>query len=132
MSGVGDQPGNVPALACVGAPREKNFDGCRTENGICELEGCDNPVVPKRHGGTPKRFCCERCQRIAERRRYRQRHTERTVCKRRGCGVVFDRSTATKRVQLYCTPECMALARSVEYAGRPDIIATLRQYREAA
>jgi hypothetical protein len=46
--------------------------------------------------------------------------------------VVFARSATSKRLKVYCSPECMAEARSVEYAARPDILANLRRHREAA
>ena len=42
-----------------------------------------------------KRFCSERCQRIAERRRYRARHTEQAHCPQ--CGDEFTRSATSKR-----------------------------------
>jgi hypothetical protein len=97
----------------------------------CDLDGCSELVTPHK-GGSPKRFCSERCQRIAERRRYRARHTERVVCKRRGCGTVFERSITGKRIKVYCSLDCQALGRSVEYAGRPDIQVGIARAREAA
>jgi len=35
---------------------------------------------------------------------------------------VFERSVTSKRLKVFCSPECMAQARSVEYAQRPDIL----------
>ena len=123
--GVAPTPDDTP-LGLRGGSVQEN------EPRRCALEDCSEPVEPRKRGGSPKRFCSERCQRIAERRRYRARHTERTVCQRRGCGVVFDRSTTTNRPQVYCSPQCMAEARSVEYAGRPDILAGAARARAAA
>lgn len=99
----------------------------------CALDDCSELVATHKGGGSRKRFCSGRCRRIAERRRYRARHTELTVCKRRGCGTVFERfATSAERKQVYCTPECQALARSVEYAGRPDILAGVARARAVA
>lgn len=66
-----------------------------------------------------KRFCSDRCQRIAERRRYRARHTEWATCK--GCGERFDRSAVGERKKVYCTTDCQAESRSIEYRERDDI-----------
>jgi hypothetical protein len=112
------------------APRDRR--GVSAQKRTCALDDCSELVTPRKGGGSPKRFCSERCQRIAERRRYRQRHTERTVCKRPGCGVVFERTTTSDRLQVYCSLECQALARSVEYAARPDIQAGIARARVAA
>jgi hypothetical protein len=76
-----------------------------------------------------KRFCSERCQRIAERRRYRARHTEQATC--RGCGRTFERTVTSKRLQLYCTTACQWETRSADYAKRPDIQAQMARARAA-
>jgi hypothetical protein len=104
---------------------------------ICALEGCEKPVPPKkRPGGSPQQFCSERCQRTDEKRRFRARHRKMATCRRDGCGRVFERAATSERKQVYCTVECQALARSVEYRERPDILenaACARRFgREAA
>jgi hypothetical protein len=113
------------------APTRDRREGSLQEK-ACALDDCSELVTPHK-GGSPKRFCSERCQRIAERRRYRARHTELTVCKRRGCGTVFERfATSAERKQVYCSLDCQALARSVEYRARPDIQAGIGAARRAA
>jgi endogenous inhibitor of DNA gyrase (YacG/DUF329 family) len=76
-----------------------------------------------------KRFCSERCQRIAERRRYRERHTEKAICP--NCERVFERTATSMRKAIFCSPSCMAEHRSASYAKRPDIQAGIRRAREA-
>ncbi len=71
-----------------------------------------------------KRFCSERCQRRAENERYRARHIESAICPR--CGTTFERTTTTKRLEVYCSLECQYEARSAEYRGRADINANLK------
>ena len=130
--GPGVRPEPAPQRTVEVAPREKNSAHIRPENEICALDECSEPVVPRKRGGSRKRFCSERCQRIAERRRYRARHTEQATCRREGCGQVFERNATTNRKQVFCSPGCMSAARSVEYAGRPDILAGIGEARRAA
>jgi predicted nucleic acid-binding Zn ribbon protein len=105
-------------------PCEKNSFRKAVEKGSCELCGA---TFNRSHPA--KRFCSERCQRLAEQRRYRRRHTEIAACK--GCGRTVSRSTTTKRKQLYCTTDCQAESRSREYRGREDIQAGIARAREA-
>lgn len=92
------------------------------ETRVCELDGCEETFRTKRSSNTRrplKRFCCERHQRIAEKRRYRARHREWINCK--GCGTRFERSSTDNRPKVYCTVECQAESRSAEYLRRDDI-----------
>jgi hypothetical protein len=77
-----------------------------------------------------KRFCSERHQRIAERRRYRARRTEQATCKR--CGGTFERTATSERKQLYCSLDCQYRARSGEYRERQDIRSNLLRARREA
>jgi predicted nucleic acid-binding Zn ribbon protein len=112
------------------APPADRLGGSLQEK-ACALDDCSEPVTPHK-GGSPKRFCSERCQRVAERRRYRARRTELAACKRPGCGRVFERSATSERKQVFCTLECQAAHRSVEYRARPDILAGIGAARRAA
>jgi hypothetical protein len=109
------------------APREKSRAGSekQSENG--------GPVRALRaefvRKPRTKRFCSERCQRIAERRRYRERHTEKAICP--NCETVFERTATSMRKAIFCSPSCMAEHRSASYAKRPDIQAGIRRAREA-
>jgi methionyl-tRNA synthetase len=76
-----------------------------TELRICALEGCFDTFIPPR-GAQHKKYCTERHQRIAEKRRFRERHTEIARCP--GCDELFSRSTVTRRKQKYCSSGCMA------------------------
>ena len=80
----------------------------------CEECGTDYEQTAKH-----KRFCCERCQRKAEKRRYRERHAEQTKCK--GCGDWFKRSSVDGRPKVYCTTDCQHRTRSTTYHDRDDI-----------
>jgi hypothetical protein len=71
-----------------------------------------------------KRFCSESCGRASANRRYRAQRTERATCPR--CGTSFERTTTTKRLQVYCSLECQYEARSADYQGRADIQANLK------
>jgi hypothetical protein len=121
----GGQPGEPARVAYVVAPCEKNSfrDSEKTsgEERICALGDCFETV----EGPTRKRFCSVRCQRIDEKRRYRERHRETATCKRNGCGVVFERDPMAGRKQVFCSLACQALSRSVEYKARPDIQANV-------
>jgi len=79
--------------------------------GLCEE--CGAPFTRTR---PQKRFCSERCQRIAERRRYRARHTEQARCPQ--CGDEFTRSATTKRAQVFCSRWCMRTYRRADYRRR--------------
>jgi hypothetical protein len=86
---------------------------------------CESCGTPFRVGHPQKRFCSERCRRIVANRRYRAHHTESATCPR--CKTTFERTTTTKRLQVYCSLECQYEARSVDYQGRSDIQANLRR-----
>ena len=128
-----DHPGGAPGMSGNGtvavAACEKNrcsYPGLRER--VCALEGCEDTFVPRRgRGRSAQRYCTERCRRIAERRRYRERRTEQATCAREGCDNLFERSTTSERTRIYCTLECQYAQRSESYRNRPDIIATLRR-----
>ena len=89
---------------------------------LCER--CETPfTVPKT--APHKRFCSERCQRAAERERYRRRRTDQANCKR--CGEPFERTTTTKRQQVYCSLRCQHIGRQESYRQRADIQAGIRR-----
>lgn len=90
-------------------------------------ERCETPFsVPRQ--APHKRFCSERCQRAAERERYRRRHTEIARCKR--CGGRFTRAATSKRTKVYCTLGCQWAKRSSDYRNRDDIRAQLAAARD--
>jgi predicted nucleic acid-binding Zn ribbon protein len=87
---------------------------------ICARDDCGAAFKTR---SARKRFCSERCQRIAEKRRYRSRHVEVAVCANPDCRGDFQRSVVDgERQKVYCSLECQATHRSVEYASRPDIV----------
>jgi hypothetical protein len=71
----------------------------------CALEGCLESFILLKHAPY-KRYCTERHQQIAEKRRYRERHTEVARCL--GCDELFTRSATTERKKQYCNQTCMA------------------------
>ncbi len=93
---------------------EKNFEPPRNKTeerpGHCELCGAEFIRKPR-----TKRFCSERCQRLAERRRYRARHTEGATCK--GCGAMFERSATPSACS--STAPRPAATRSAAASTRP-------------
>jgi hypothetical protein len=97
-------------------------DGKRT----CALDGCGETFTPPSRA-PHKRFCCERHQRTAEKRRFRERHTETATCKR--CGRPFERSSVDGRPRVYCATRCQYGYRSVDYRSRPDIRDNLSRAR---
>jgi hypothetical protein len=110
-----------------GRPRKKvGQGGMITAPRICALADCER-VFPVPKQAPHKRYCSERHQRIAERRRYRERHTEPATCP--NCGASFRRTTTTTRLQVYCRPSCQYEARAAEYAQRPDIRAGIERAR---
>lgn len=76
---------------------------------------CESPFEFKPR----KRYCSDRCQRIASKRRERDRNTERAVCK--GCGLGFQRPKGDGNPKVYCSTSCQYEARSREYRQRDDI-----------
>lgn len=128
--GPGDGPASAPHRTVGVAPYGKNSFQNGPEQRICAREDCSEFVVAS-PGGSPKRYCSERCRRIAERRRYRTRRVELATCKRDGCGVVFERTATSERRQVFCSLECQALARSLEYRARADILAGVVRARNA-
>jgi hypothetical protein len=98
----------------------------------CARDDCDETFQPTSRTRR-KRYCTERCQRIAERRRYRERHTEQATCARPACSTTFERETTNaKKPKIYCTLECQYADRSETFRERPSIltnIARARQYR---
>lgn len=84
--------------------------------------------------GTPVRTAGWLVARIAERRRYRARHTEQAHCPQ--CGDEFTRSAKSKRAQVFCSPWCMRSYRRADYkrrgirppgqpeAGKPGTVST--------
>jgi hypothetical protein len=73
------------------------------------LEGCQEAFLPPARA-PHKRYCSDRHQRIAEKRRFRERHVETAICKR--CQRRFERETTTKRRKIHCSPRCERLAKS--------------------
>jgi hypothetical protein len=86
---------------------------------------CECCSMPFEVTGPLKRFCSERCRRIVANRRYRAHRTESATCPR--CGTAFERTTTSKRLQVYCSLECQYEARSAAYRERPDIKANLKR-----
>ena len=108
--------------------KETKFQGGTvTKFRVCALEGCFETFFPPR-GAQHKQYCTERHQRIAEKRRYRERHTEIARCP--GCDELFSRSSTTSRKHKYCSSECMAAHRSAQYRERPDIQRSVARARE--
>lgn len=95
---------------------------------VCALDGCEEGFVPPSHA-PHKRFCSERHRRTAEKRRYRERHTETAWCP--ACGDSFTRTTTSRRLQVYCTPDCQYRYRSFSYRKRADIQEGIRRARDA-
>jgi endogenous inhibitor of DNA gyrase (YacG/DUF329 family) len=89
------------------------------------MDLCERCSMPFEVTHPRKRFCSERCQRAAERERYRARRTESAACPH--CGEAFERTTTTKRLKVYCSLECQYEARSAEYGARADIKANLKR-----
>lgn len=84
---------------------------------LCAREDCGATFDG---GPRHKRFCSERCQRIDERRRYRDRNMESAVCP--NCGLGFKRSKVDgPRMKVYCSTSCQYEARSRDYRSRDDI-----------
>jgi endogenous inhibitor of DNA gyrase (YacG/DUF329 family) len=79
--------------------------------------------------GPLKRFCSDRCRRIVANQRYRAHRTESATCPR--CEEIFERTTTSKRLQVYCSLECQYEQRSIDYQARPDITTNLRRGRRA-
>ena len=129
--GGGGTPVGVKETA-GGAGCEKYFGtplGPQNRNlKLCALAGCETTFVPPPQA-PHKRYCSERHQRTAESRRYRARHTELATCK--ACGSAFERTTTSKRLQVYCALDCQYQARSETYRQRLDIRENLRRARLA-
>jgi hypothetical protein len=87
-------------------------------------EECKEPFLLTR----PNRlYCSERCRRVAENRRYRQRHIEEATCP--GCGEVFTRTATSRRKKVHCSTRCQYATRSREYSNRPEILEGLARAR---
>lgn len=92
--------------------REKTVGGFETR-----CERCGDVVTPARRGGSPKRFCTERCRGKAERVRYRARYAVRDrarrstrpvlvrACRNR-CGRPADAPTGPGRTPVFCSEAC--------------------------
>jgi hypothetical protein len=89
------------------------------------MDMCECCSMPFEVTGPLKRFCSERCRRIAANRRYRAHRTESAICPR--CETAFARTVTSKRLKVYCSLECQYEARSAEYGGRADIKANLKR-----
>ncbi len=83
---------------------------------MSSCEHCTEGFKPKVR---TQRFCSRRCQRAAEKRRYRERHSVPAVCPH--CGLRFQTSTVDGRRKVYCSTSCQYQARSSEYRQRDDI-----------
>lgn len=64
------------------------------------------------------RYCSRACSKREERRRYRDRHTERAYCKH--CGIGFQRVAprVAGNPKVYCSTNCQYEARSQQYKQR--------------
>jgi len=130
----------VRLLDSRGAPARRKSSIYRTAE-VADFSFSSLRLIPVRRCDRPdcgaefvvthpqKRFCSSRCQRIAERRRYRHRHTAEARCRR--CGATFKRTTTTERLQVYCTTKCQYEARAAEYPKRADILAGMARARAA-
>jgi hypothetical protein len=94
---------------------------------VCALDGCGEWFRPPARA-PHKRFCCERHQRIAEKRRYRERHVEWATCK--GCGEPFERSAVDGKSREFHSLACQCRSRSVSYRGRADVLANIAPARK--
>jgi endogenous inhibitor of DNA gyrase (YacG/DUF329 family) len=88
---------------------------------------CESCGTPFKVTHPLRRFCSERCRRVVANRRYRAHRTEVATCPR--CGTIFERTTTSKRLKVYCSLDCQYQQRSIDYQARPDIQATLSRGR---
>ena len=78
------------------------------DTSTCERKGCGRSF---QKGPKTKRFCSDRCRRIAANHRYRARRMEPAKCKH--CGATFNRSATSARKRVYCSPDCQAASRTL-------------------